>query len=333
MKNFWLTVFTSVILFSIIEISLRTFVPMHQSGDISNYEYNEDLGIVLRKNLNNVKITDHRQEVITNNFGTLNYENNFSNYDKLIFSIGDSNTMGTGVPFDSSYPFILFTGINSDDSNNWGVVNLALAAFGTKQTLLSYDLFKKHFDKPTFVTYLADQNDHMGDYFFNLGQKHGHLIKDSPRFFGTAEYLGYISNYSEILKRIKYLIHLEKRNKNYHQEEIDFNNTFIKHYANKIINFNSKLKEKNIVFIFSWHSLGKKKENVCGADYEFVKNWTKENNIIFSDWCPYFKKITKINDKIPVTNDHSASHARSWVNRIIAKSFKEKILDEIKTRN
>ena len=164
MKNFFVFTITLFLLLLSFEIILRVFHPLNLTGDISNYEYDENLGVKLKDNLNSIYITDHRQ-VITNKKGTLNYENEFSNYDNLIITIGDSNTQGVGVPFDNSYPFVLYTQLNSEDNESWGVVNMALAAYGTKQAILVYKLKSKIFRKPKFVTYLIDKNDYMGDLF------------------------------------------------------------------------------------------------------------------------------------------------------------------------
>lgn len=309
-----------------LEILLRLFYPFYQSGNISNYRYDVDLGIKLKENLNDIKITDHRQEVITNQYGTLNYESNFSKYDKLIYAIGDSNTQGSGVPFDSSYPFIMYTDLNSVDENSWGVINVAVAAYGTKQAILMYDATVKKLKKPKYVTYLADKNDYMGDFYFEKGNKHKHLVDRSPRFFGFAKYIGLISNEVEVLKRLKYLLHKKDINKNYHQKEDNFKEVFIDNYSKKILKLNNRLNKENITLIFSWQALGKNKEKICEDEYGTVKEWANENNIVFADWCPSFLKIRELNENIPVINDHSASHARSWVNRIISKSFQEEIL-------
>ena len=315
--------FTTVIS---LEILLRLFIPFYQSGNISNYKYDINLGIKLKENLNDVKITDHRQEVITNQYGTLNYENNFSKYDKLIYTIGDSNTAGSGVTFDNSYPFIMYTDLNSIDENSWGVINVAVAAYGTKQAILMYDSIVAKLKKPKFVTYLADKNDYMGDIYFEKGDKHNHLVDGSPRFFGFAKYIGIISNEVEILKRLKYFLHKKDINKNYHKKEFNFKKVFYNNYSNKILNLNNRLNKENITLIFSWQTFGKNTEKICKDEYNTVKEWANNNNIIFADWCPSFLKIRELNENIPVMNDHSASHARSWVNRIISKSFQEEIL-------
>ena len=310
-----------------IEVLLRTFFPLNQSGNISNYKYDKDLGIKLKEELNDIKITDHRQEVFTNKYGTLNYEDNFSKYDKLIFTIGDSNTQGVGVPFDSSYPFILYTELNSLDNDNWGVINLALASYGTKQALLIYELSVEKFKKPDFVTYLADKNDYMSDNYFERGDKHKHLVHGSPRFFGLAKYLGIVSNEIEIMKRTKYLINKKNIDTNYHKKEKNFKKLYTENYSKKIININNKLKKEGITFIYSWNDIEKDKNKICKTEYNFVKKWASDNKVKFADWCPTFLKITQLNNDIPVLNEHSASHARSWINRIISNSFREEILN------
>ncbi|MBD1144021.1 SGNH/GDSL hydrolase family protein [Pelagibacterales bacterium SAG-MED33] len=327
MKNFLVLSITLFFFVFLAEISLRVFYPLNLTGDISNYEYDENLGIKLKDNLNSVYITDHRQEVITNKKGTLNYESEFSNYDNLIITIGDSNTQGVGVPFDSSYPFVLYTQLNSEDKESWGVVNMALAAYGTKQAILVYKIKYKIFMKPKFVTYLADKNDYMGDLFFDKGYKHMHLVKNSPRFFGYAEILGYVSQKIELIKRIKYILSETKLSQNYNKVEENFEKVFLNNYAKKLLEFNNYLRNNQISFIFAWNSLDENKNNVCSSEYNFVKNWAKQNNIIFADWCPNFKKIANLSNAIPVINDHSSSHARPWINRIIAQSFRDKILN------
>ena len=129
----------------IIELTLRAFYPIHFTGYIGAYQYDETFGVRLKDNLCFLKTTDYQQEIYTNKFGTVNLQDSFTEYGTTIFAIGDSYTQGTGLPIDASYPFQLSMMLNIQDNQHltqYAVINLGLAAFGTRRAIRSLPVYK-----------------------------------------------------------------------------------------------------------------------------------------------------------------------------------------------
>ena len=86
------------------ELALRLFLPMYLTGGyIDDYTYDDELGYRLKRGWF-VQMTDYRQETYVNSLGTVNFQRDFTGYQKLVFASGDSYTQGTGLPADMSYP-------------------------------------------------------------------------------------------------------------------------------------------------------------------------------------------------------------------------------------
>ena len=307
----------------LMEILLRIFSPLHLTGPIEAYEYDEVLGVKVKKNLSLVKITDVRQEYFTNEIGTFNFEDTFTIFDKIIFASGDSFTQGTGVPPSSSYPFNLYLNLNTSDisTEQYGVVNLGLAAYGFDQSFLAIKHYYKDI-KADYIVYLGVSNDNKDDFLFKSGYRHNHLVHGSPRFFGLGGSIGYLTNNSEILKRIKLIVSNKKINSLYKSQELKNTNiNFDKYIALKEF---SEL--NNIKLFISWYQC----HNNELDNYNNLKIWSKKNNVEFVDWCEDFNKIKSLNPNLPISNNHSSGHHRPWVYKIIAKNFSEKILDDSK---
>jgi len=313
---------------------LRLFVPIVQTGTKKNYIYDDIIGVKLKKNLRSVVLKDYIEETITNKYGSVNYQNDFSKYDQVVFAIGDSNTMGVGVQFDESYPFQMYLELNTGQKKNksYGVVNLGIQASGSIAAFKTYDIYKSEIIKPNFVTHLGGLNDYGDDLYFESGNKHNSLVQGSPRFFGLAGYVSSFVETFEILKRIKLAYSIFKYNSTNDNNKLSkdkfkvFKDGFDKKTSKLYDQFNVKSKEENFIFILSWVDGNKDPNSWCSETYNYVKNWAIKNNIYFADWCADFKKVYNNIEEIPLINEHSAAHYRSWINKIIASSFVEKIL-------
>ena len=335
-KKLFFILFISIIS---LEILLRLFVPLIQVGTKKNYTYDDEIGVKYKNNLRSVVLKDYIEESITNKYGSVNYQDNFNNYDKIIFAVGDSNTKGVGVQFDESYPFQMYLELNTGnikDETSYGVVNLGIQASGTIAAFKIYDIYKSKIKKPNFVTHVGGMNDYSDDVFFESGKKHNSLVDGSPRLFGLAGYISTIIEYSEILKRMKltYSIYNFKLAQNNKIENLKvkpnkftlFKEGFDTKTSKLYLQFNEKSKEDDFIFILSWVD-GRKDGNAwCKETYNYVKDWASKNNVLFADWCQDFKRVYKDLKEIPLVNNHSAGHYRSWINRIIANSFVKKIL-------
>jgi len=305
----------------LLELCLKLFAPVYFTGPFNAYEYNEDLGVAVKKNLNLVKITDHRQEYITNKLGTFNFEDDFSNYDRIIFAIGDSVTQGTGVSPTSSYPFKLFINLNTDkeiENISFGVVNLGLSAFGFEQSFITTKIFLEKL-KPNYIVYLGVGNDVRDDHLFLSGYRHNHLVEGSPRFFGMGYTIGILANNIEILKRIKLILSQIRLKNTFKSTEIDYDktNTNFKKYLRL-----KKLADTNNIKLFiSWYQCN----GVEATNYKKLQEWSIDNDINFIDWCKDFKKIKSKLSKLPIANSHSSGHYRPWVYTIISDNIANKI--------
>jgi len=328
----------SLVITIFVELLLKLFVPLLQTGTKSNYIYDEDIGVKHKKNLRSIVFNDFIDETITNKYGSINFQDNFDNYDKIIFSIGDSNTKGVGVQFDESYPFQMFLELNTGNlkSNmSYGVINLGIQASGSIAAFKIYETNKSKIMKPDFVTHVGGTNDYNDDRYFESGMKHESLVTGSPRYFGLAGPISTIIEYSEILKRLKltfsrytYLVSINNNVNKLKNKKTEFNSFkegFDMKTSKQYLKFKKVAKEDNFIFILSWID-GSGDKDTCTEYYNYVKNWASNNNILFADWCNDFKKIHRNINELPIINNHSSSHFRSWVNRIIASSFVEKIL-------
>jgi hypothetical protein len=84
------------------EVLLRTFAPIYLVGSTAWYQYDEELGVLVRPSMHSLRLTDSLNEMRTNALGTINYQEDFEPYEALVFAAGDSYTQGIGVPSDVS---------------------------------------------------------------------------------------------------------------------------------------------------------------------------------------------------------------------------------------
>ena len=204
-----IVVVSILFLFISFEIILRLLFPIYLTGYIGAYQYDKELGYRLKDDVRMLKTTDYQQEILTNTLGTVNFQNNFDKYQILIFVVGDSFTQGTGLPSDASYPFQLDLLLNMESDRyikKYAVVNLGLAAFGGEQNLLALKRYAQKLGKPNFILYLGSSNDYEDDLLFKSGYRHKHLVEGSPYWGWYLRPLMWLSNETEIGKRVKILL-------------------------------------------------------------------------------------------------------------------------------
>ena len=75
-----------IAILAVVELSLRLFTPLTaSSGNIDWYEFDDKLGVKIKSNLNEIILEgDHQAEIKTNAIGTVNYQENFKKYKKII---------------------------------------------------------------------------------------------------------------------------------------------------------------------------------------------------------------------------------------------------------
>jgi len=339
--NIGLLVVTLVVTLGLVEISLRVFYPVYFTGNIGAYRYDDKLGVRLKEDIHYFKTTDYQQEVLTNKFGSNNLQNTFAGYKSMIFAVGDSYTQGTGLPIDASYPFQLSMMLNVVDDeyvNNYGVINLGLDGYGTKQVILSLPLLQEKYGKPDYILYFGCANDYLDDIMFEKGYRHKLLVDGSPYWGKMLKPIQWFTNDTEIGKRIKMAIG-DLQRKSYKKDDIikkqlvDSESSIMKEQSKKIKLLVAREQEEQLnkllavaremdaQLIVSWAELP---QNTLSS-YSWLKQWAASHDVAFADWHPRTEAILKAIPKIPSTNQHSGGHYRTWVNGVIARSFYEQI--------
>jgi hypothetical protein len=307
----------------VLEIALRLFKPLYFCQPVEAYQYDKDLGYRLRPNIHLFSLTDYLLEFRTNKSGSLNFQEDLSKYEFIIFTLGDSYTQGIGVPPSSSYPFQLdlLLNINSKGiyQKEYGVVNAALGPYGAEQNLLALKLFADKIRKPDIVLYLGCDNDYNDDILFKAGIRHKNIIKNSP-YYGLLYYpLKWIFLDTEIGKRVKYIIQewfLRARAEKIQESEsrgrsvAEMEKDVIEEIVNTSKQYGSRI-------ILSWYA--------PNESYYWLKSWAAQHHVAFADWAPTVKSITSAIPQLPRHNAHSAEHYRPWVNYVIAREFASRI--------
>jgi hypothetical protein len=320
--NLLLFITVTVICLIIAETALRVFKPLYFCMPIEAYQYDKELGYRVRPGIHLFNLTDYEQETRTNKIGTLNFQENFSEYKKIIFTLGDSYTQGIGVPPDASYPFQLNLDLNIDRNGiytkNYGVVNLALGPYGAEQELLTLKRFAKKIRKPDIVLYLGCDNDYSDDTLFKNGTRHKNIVQGSPYYGGFYYPLKWIFMDTEIGKRLKYSFQeiLKGRTaqkptgkgKKYSTAELE---------AGAIKRIVETGREYDAVVILSWA--------YAGDSYYWLKSWAAQHKVLFADWEPSVKSVGSAIPQMPINNHHSGGHHRTWVNNLIAREFAKQI--------
>jgi hypothetical protein len=324
-----------------VEIMLKWLSPRYFCNSISQFQYDKDLGVIAKPNLRKSILTDHIIEIYTNRIGSRNYleKNELLEYSKIVFCIGDSFTEGVGNMTDESYPFYLDMILNRKDNvyeKNYAVFNLGLGAYGSEQSyliLLKYtEIIRKN---PDVIIYFICSNDPEDDILFKSGHRHKHVITGSPYHSRLTVAINEILDRSQIYYRSKQFVDniiMKKRVNNinpnkkstpalseiksdYSQPKLSISDQLSG--LSKIISFS---KENDIKLIISYTGHGSK-------EYEMLKEFAAENDIFFSDFNPDIKRMQSVFSRLPINNEHSGGHFRSWVNYIIASNFASLIRD------
>jgi hypothetical protein len=305
------------------EVILRAFFPFYTADTIEAYQYDPELGVRLKPSLRFASSTDHFREINTNPIGAVNYQDSFESYQIRIFAVGDSNTQGTGVMSDSSYPFQLDLQLNAKEdtySFDYGVVNLGIAASGTRQAIITAQKYSKLLGPPDIILYLASPNDHHDDRLFASGYRHQHLVADNPNHGIGAALLRLISR-TEIGKRFKTVLARIKRRRlltTVESGEPSFERPIAAQLEPELLNLVKVSEQLGARLIVSW----------AGTDssYRWLADWSRRNSVDFADWHPVMQQVTNAMPGLSVSNPHSGSHFRSWVQGTIAQAFAKKII-------
>ena len=326
-SNIVISIVAVVLIVFFLEVALRLTAPLHFTGFTDAYQYDSDLGYRAMPG-HHLSLTDYQQELQVNHYGTINYQENFREYKNLIFAVGDSYTQGTGLYSDASYPFQLDLMLNIDRnggkhkikySKEYGVVNLGLAAYGAEQEYLVLKRYISLIGKPDIVLYMGCDNDATDDALFRSGIRHKNIVKGNPEYGALYYPINFIFNKTETGKRIRYIIQEKIIRKSAKKESmINLTNQSVAQRQIDVINKIIDLaKNNNSKIILSWAE--------TGHSYEWLKQWSHENNIAFADWQPVVNEISNNLKALEMKNPHSGRHYRTWVNSMVALSFKHEI--------
>jgi lysophospholipase L1-like esterase len=318
LKRFGLVVLTTLVIVIVIEIILRTFFPVYPTGDLRAYQYDDQLGARLKPNLHEFYLTDHQEEIVTNSLGTLNLQEDFTGYKRLVFAIGDSFTQGVGVPADMSYPAQLDLMLNKDPSGmylrTYGVVNLGLSGFGGEQELLALKRWSQQIGPPAVILYLGCDNDYEDDLLFASGYRHKHIVDGNPTWGPLVRPVQWLTNDLQIGLRTKLLISDLRRSEISPGPSERTVAEMERPVLERLVQY---AHDNNARLIVSW----------AGENYSYywLKRWSEQNDVRFADWAPRVRSVLAAIPNMSIDNPHSSQHHRGWVNGIIAQSYAEQI--------
>lgn len=330
LANLLLLTLSTLFIVFLIEISLRLYAPIYHAGYVGVYQYDDEIGSILKPGLWHFNTTDYQQEVRTNELGSVNFQRNFNSYKKKIYALGDSYTQGTGLPSDASYPAqtdLLLNMVNGEYKKEYAVVNLGLAAFGAEQAILTLSRFRDKLGKPDFILYMGASNDYLDDLKFTQGYKHRNFVDGSPVWGIFVKPLQWLRNDFQIGKRLFFFVDsfrikgIKQRDKKHNEngQHISVAELQVEKFE-KLLRYSQELGADLIV---SWANMPD-----SDGSYEYLQDWARENNVPFADWYPKVASVKKAMPDIPLVNSHSGGHYRTWVNQIMARAFAREVTRE-----
>lgn len=329
--------FIFLICFGVLELFLRIFFPIYTVGILEMYHYEEKTAYRLKKNIHLFKTLDYQAEIFTNSHGTVNFQDNFDDYEKTVYTVGDSFTEGSGLPSDASYPFQLNLLLNFDGyvyQKKYGVVNLGVGGFSGKQNILRLKQYIEDSGKPDIILYMGSENDEEEDFLFDSGMRHNQLIDGNPRWGLMVKPIRWFTNELQVGLRLKLAIRkirmkLNKIKSTAHAEMSGKKTLDNQSHKQPSVaelqrpNFEELLslsKENNVPLIVSWSNMWSDLDS-----YDWLKYWSYTNNVSFADWRPLVQSVNEAIPSIPVLNNHQGGHYRTWINKMIAHAYAHKI--------
>ena len=311
------------------ELVLRQFFPIYNADIESGYEYDPETGYRLKAGVHLLATTDYQKELQLNSLGTVNFQNDFSGYQTLVFAAGDSYTQGIGVPADSAFPFQLDLRLNLGPDRtyhkNYGIVNLGVGGFGTLQSILRIKEYATHLGNPKYILFLGCDNDVDDDAQFRLGLRHSHLVDGSPRWGIWSHPLQMLSNNFQLLLRLKIslalarglALHKDSKPRPLAEASLALSQSAAEQQSSSLESLLKQSKELDADLIVSWAN--------DSSSYIWLQKWAAERHVSFADWLPRTRDLQRKIPSLPITNHHSGQHLRSWVNFFIAQSYAENI--------
>ncbi|NLZ05345.1 MAG: SGNH/GDSL hydrolase family protein [Phycisphaerae bacterium] len=324
-----LAVIASLLTVCGVELVLRSFFPLYTAGGVVGlYQYDAELGDRLRPGIHFTRTTDYQEEIHTNQLGTVNFQESFEPYERIVFAAGDSYTQGTGLPTDASYPFQLDLLLNMQDGayqQTYGVVNLGLSAYGLEQTLICLRRYAGILGRPDYILFLGCDNDYVDDVEFREGDRHRHLTEGNPHWGPWLKPVQWLTVESEIGKRLKVAIRKTQRRRRLDASKASMSEhpmpcraALVEPALARLLEAASEL---GATLVVSWAAL----PDDPSPSYQWFKEWARSHNVAFADWHGRVQSACEAIEGLPMLNPHSGGHYRTWVNTMIAASFAEQI--------
>jgi lysophospholipase L1-like esterase len=317
-KTLALLLFVLLFTLAAVELLLRCVSPLYLADNYKAYRYNPESAYRLKDSLNIRRSTDYQEEIHTNKIGTVNFQNDFSHYHKLIFAVGDSFTQGVGVPADASYPFQLDLLLNLKGetySPDYGVVNLGVAGYGAEQALLQIKRYQKVIGPPNYILFLGNDTDYQDDLTFESGTLRRKWLEGNPDYSHLLiRPLQWLRYDTEIGKRLSLFGRLDRHVKGLNYVELQ------EPVFRKLITLS---KDMHAILIISWVPSIWSKE--ISPNYMALRQYAARNNLRFADWYPMVSSVLDKNPHLPAINNHSAGHYRTWINQMIARAYAQQI--------
>jgi lysophospholipase L1-like esterase len=316
---------------------LRLLFPLYYPDDYRIYRYDPAAGYQLKSSLHSFRTTDYQAEIITNRYGTVNFQPNFKGYKSLVFALGDSFTQGIGVPADASFPFQLDLLLNVRDDRyhmDYGVVNLGVAGYGPQQEIVRLKEYAQKIGIPRYVLLLVCDNDVGDDRDFAAGAIHNKLVEGNPRFnpLLVRSWL-WLKFDTEIGKRLAFMAKIRRRRQNEaprlkaNPQKANPQKTAPQNNAEMLVGDYQALmnycQRTNATLILSW--MPAYLSDQMSPEYRWLRDYCRRQHIAFADWFPVFQSIRKQIPNPPFANHHSAGHCRTWVYGLVARSFAQQI--------
>jgi lysophospholipase L1-like esterase len=332
-RNLLLMLLALIAALALGEVFLRQFMPLHFVSSNENYRYDAEVGFRAKPG-HSLVLKDYQQEFYVNPLGTINFQDDFKDYERLIFALGDSYTQGSGLSPDANYPFQLDLLLNVGEDGvyrkKYGVVNLGLSAFGGEQSLIALKMYIRTLGRPSIVLYLGCENDHNDDLWFKSGAAHKGIVQGNP-YWGSWYYpIKWVFVDTEIGKRLKYLVSLKRaaavrQTVQVSRQSMEGGGTKGEGYGTTVAELELDVirrmihtgEENGARVVLSWtHDT---------PSYEFLRSWAHQNSYAFADWIPHLKSVLKAFPALPMGNPHSGGHYRTWVNHLIAREYARQI--------
>lgn len=167
-------------------------------------------------------------------------------------------------------------------------------------------------------------NDVADDLLFQSGYRHGPLVEGSPKWGIWTRPLQILVNEMEIGKRLKIVAGSLRRRSTLGEADAD---PALDNLAEPLEPGLDRLKEITLEngaeLIVSWTGGVDQR----GGSYEWLQGWAERNGVRFADWQPRALAVTTAIPELDEENPHSGGRYRPWLNRVIAETFGDAVLD------